>query len=128
LGALTRPRSPKSRGKAARSGLLSTLELREDFGGKRLVEVDGHRELSHAQPKRPRLYGQRWNGLDLRHGSFVAQDDERFAVLNAAQAAKGIALDVLDTDGTHAMYCSAAVPACNLPPGLTQTGTRFAPY
>jgi hypothetical protein len=79
------------------------LEVLEDFVRQRLVEVRRYGELAGAKTEGAELRGRRGHGPDLPERLFAADNEERFARLDALEEGEKVALNVLYADGTHAI-------------------------
>ena len=61
-----------------------------------------------ATGRKGEVRGWRSHGPDLCQRVFAADDEERFAGLDAAEEGEKVTLNVLDADGTHGVILTAA--------------------
>jgi hypothetical protein len=88
-------------GYAATSEAPSSLERPEDVVGQRGVEVIRDGEGPGGQAERPRTVWRRGERAEFGHRPAVPGDDDSLAGLDTVEEAVGVALQILQCDGTH---------------------------
>ena len=113
----------------------SVLVYFEDIDGQWAVEVRGYGEAAGTQAERAGLGCRPGDRSDFGERVCAADDQKRFACLDAAKEREEVALQVLHADDTHTLIVtgfgdrtSCAMASARAEPGREREKTRFAAH